>query len=150
MIYRLVTLDQARQQLNYDGTYADAQLLFRLDSVSRSLMDYIGPSSVALDGWTDSAGNPLVDENGDPLCEFLVVDSAGDPVLDSNGDLQYEVRAAEVDSSGNYVDCRSIIPGHVQAATVCAMAEWDNDRTGDVITPAVESLLRRTRDMAVI
>jgi hypothetical protein len=150
MIYRLVTLDQVRIQLNYDGTYADAQLLFRLDSVSRSLMDYIGPSSVALAGWTDSNGDPLVDDNGDPLAEFLVVDSNGDPVLDTNGDRLYELAVAQVDSSGNYVDCRSVIPGQVQAATICAMAEWDDDRTGEVITPAVESLLRRTRDPAVI
>ena len=150
MIYRLVTLDQIRTQLNYDGTYADSQLQFRLDQVSGAIMDYIGPSSVALEGWTDSAGFPLVDANGDPLCEFLLVDSNGDPILDSSGDFQFVIAPAVVDENGDYVECRSLIPSQVQAATVCAMAAWDHDRSVDLLTPAVESLLRRTRDPAVV
>jgi hypothetical protein len=150
MIYRLVTLDQVRTQLNYDGTYADSQLLFRLDSVSRALMDYIGPSSAALAGWTDSSGMPLVDADGDPLCLFLLVDSNGDPLLDSSGERQYELDVAQVDSSGDYIGCSSVIPGEVQAATICAMSAWDDNRSGEVITPAVESLLRRHRDPAVV
>ena len=149
MMYRLVTLAQVRTQLNYDGSYADAQLLFRLDAISRAIIDYIG-SSVALNGWTDSNGDPLVDATGDPLCEFLLVDSNGDPLLDSNGDWQYLIGPGEVDENGDYVNCRSIIPGQVQAATVCAMATWDDARGADPLTPAVESLLARTRDPAVI
>ena len=149
MMYRLVTLNQVRTQLNYDGTYADAQLLFRLDALSRAIMDYIG-SSAALNGWTDSNGEPLVDDNGDPLAEFLLVDSSGVPILDSNGDKQYFTDEATVDSNGDYVDCWSIIPGQVQAATVCAMATWDDSRGADPLTQAVQSLLARTRDPAVI
>jgi hypothetical protein len=38
----------------------------------------------------------------------------------------------------------------VQAATICAMSAWDDNRSGEVITPAVESLLRRQRDPAVV
>src|SRR4029077_14121077 len=103
MIYRLVTLDQVRTQLNYDGTYADSQLQFRLDAVSGAIMDYIGPSSVALEGGTASAASRRVDPSGGPLCESLLVDSAGDPVLDSAGDFQFFIAPAQVDSSGDYV-----------------------------------------------
>lgn len=151
MNYRLVTLEQVRTQLNYDGTYADAQLLFRLETVSASIIDFIGEHSEQwAEGWTDSNGDPLVDDDGNPLARYLVVDSNGDAILDSNGDRQYTVGVAVLDSNGAYVGGVSVVPGHVQAATICAMAAWDDQRAVDIITPAVKSLLQRTRRPVVV
>jgi hypothetical protein len=51
----------------------------------------------------------------------LLTDSSGDPATDSSG--------------------ASVVPGAVRAAVICAMASWDEDRTVDILTPAVIALL---------
>jgi hypothetical protein len=110
---RLVSLAEVKRQLVYDNSLSDAQLTFRLETVSAVIMDYIGtPVEGDLDGWTDSSGQPLME-------------TTGDPATDTNGD--------------------SLIPGPVQAATICAMAAWDENRGANLITPAVVSLLMRLR-----
>lgn len=146
MIYRLVTLAEVKRQLVYDNALSDAALTFRLEAVSGVIIDFIGEHSEQwMEGWTDSNGDPLVDDDGNPLVWVLVVDSNGDAILDSNGDRQYDVAVQEVDSNGNIVNGVSVVPQHVQAATICAMAAWDEQRGADLLTPAVKSLLQRTR-----
>ena len=151
MSYRLVTLAEVKRQLVYDNALSDAALSFRLEAVSGVIVNFIGEHSAAgLEGWCDSNGEPFVDDDGNPLALHLIVDSNGDAILDSNGDRQYEAADPEYDSNGDLASGESVIPEHVQAATICAMAAWDEQRGADLITPAVKSLLARTRRPVVV
>jgi hypothetical protein len=151
MRYRLVTLAEVRRQLVYDNTLSDAALTFRLESASAMVMDFIGShSETGLDGWADSNGLPLIDDEGNPLASYLVVDSNGDAILDSNGDRQFTIADPVFDSNGEYTNGgQSIVPGWVEYAVICQMNDWDENR-GAELSPAVKSLLARTRRPVVV
>lgn len=136
MFFRLVTVDEAKDQLSVLHSSDDARIGRLVLDASQIVMDYIGTGSLSIDGWTDSDGKPLVDENGDPQ-RVPIVDSNGDPVLDTNGDpTYYEI---------------SMIPGPVRKATLLVIGNLDDDREGlrDPLTPGVASLLARFRDPPV-
>ncbi len=139
-VYRLVTLAEAKEQLEIVGNDEDAKINRRVLRASQIIMDYLKRSPF-LRGWCDTSGIPLVDINGDPLR----IGAIG--TLDSNGDFQLTLN-----SNGDPVDAGvSIIPGQVQEACLLVIARGDDDREGekDPLSPAVESLLMRFRDPAV-
>lgn len=152
--YRLVTLDEVKQNSAYDSDADDVKLRQIVDDASQIVMNYLeaawarvrqfsGDDDVtdqeiaayqkAFGSWTDSSGMPLVDSStGDPLIVDYDFDSNGDPLTDSNGD---------------YIGGHSIIPGPVHRATllVADVLITHPDGTVDPITPAVVSLLVRFR-----
>ena len=113
--------------------------LVSLDEVKRQLVYDNALSDAALTFRLEAVSGALVDFIGEHSEHGLDgwADSGG-PFVDSNGD-------PELDSNGV-----SIVPAHVQAATICAMAAWDEQRGADLITPAVKSLLARTRRPVVV
>lgn len=62
---RLVTLEQASAHCRRDSGDDDADFELKVEGASEMVMDYISESAKA--AWTDSAGEPLEDSNGDPL-----------------------------------------------------------------------------------
>jgi hypothetical protein len=61
----LVTLQQARDHLRSDDTADNNDLTLKIHAASAIVVDYIqGPG---IDGFTDSAGDVLLDSNGEPL-----------------------------------------------------------------------------------
>lgn len=70
---RLVTLQQASDHLRRDTTADDADLLLKIEAASEAVMGYLGDAAEA---WTDSAGEPLEDSNGDAMDVPRVVQSA--------------------------------------------------------------------------
>lgn len=141
-LFRLVTLQEAKDQLSVLHASDDAEIDRLVIDASQIVMDYIGTDSLAIDGWTDTAGLPLVDADGNPLR----VGAAGG--LNTAG-----VFVLDVDSNGDAIDAGvSIIPGPVRKATLLLVARLDDDREGkdgDPISPAVASLLARYRDPPV-
>lgn len=140
MIYRLVTVAEARENLGYVETEQDARINRLVLDASQIIMNYL-KSSPFLDGWTDTSGIPLVDRDGNPLR----IGAVG--MLDENGEFQLAV-----DSNGDPIDeGQSIIPGQVRSATLLVINALDEDREGkrDPLSPAVESLLMRFRDPAL-
>lgn len=145
--FRLVTLAEAKDQLSIVGDEDDKRIDRLVLDASQAIMNYL-KISPALDGWTDTAGIPLVDANGDPLR----IGAVGG--LNTAGVFVYTY--AEYDTAGNGIGDPidvgiSIVPGPVRLATFVAIAALDDDREGakDPITPAVVSLLERMRDPAM-
>jgi hypothetical protein len=140
-LYRLVTLAEAKEHLGVLVNDDDVRIDRLVLDVSQIIMDYIGGSSAALNGWTDTSGAPLVDANGNPsrIGAVGTLDSAGNftLTLDSNGD--------PIDEGV------SSVPGPVRNATLLAIANLDDDREGtrNALSPGVESLLARFRDPPV-
>jgi hypothetical protein len=140
MIYRLVTLAEAKANARYDSTADDADIDRLVIDASQFVMDYLESTNPDLQplfsSWTDADGFPLVDDDGNPIIIDYETDSNGDPLLDSNGD---------------YIGGQSIIPGPVRRATLLAIASLDQNREGelDPITPAVRALLTRFRPPTV-
>lgn len=140
LLYRLVTVEEARDQLSILEHEEDVRINRLVLDASQIVMDYL-KSSPALEGWTDTSGAPLVDADGNPI----MVGAAG--MLDEAGNF-----VLATDSSGMPIDAgHSIIPGPVRAATLLIIAALDDDREGkrEPISPAVESLLARFRDPAM-
>ena len=134
-LYRLVTLEEAKEQLEMLDGGEDAKIDRRIIRASQTIMDYL-QGSPFLHGWTDTSGIPLVDADGNPLR----IGALG--VLDTAGDFVFTL-----DSAGNPVNAGvSIVPGHVQEACLLLIARGDDDREGDKdqLSPAIESLLRRS------
>lgn len=136
-LYRLVSVEQAKANMRILHSFEDATLDELVIQASHAVMDYVGADSLALDGWCDTNGLPLVDADGNPQRIGAEVDSNGDLVLDSAGD--------PVD------DGISIIPGPVQRATLVTIANWYDDAEGlrDGLPVAAQSLLVRFRDPPV-
>lgn len=156
-MYRLVTLEEAKQNANYDSDADDVKLAQIVDDASQLVMNYLEAAwarvrqfsgaddvtdqelaqyTAAFGGWTDSNGLPLVDSSGDPLIVDYDTDSNGDALTDSNGD---------------FIGGHSIIPGPVRRATLLATAVLIAypDGSTDPITAAVKSLLVRYRPATV-
>lgn len=62
---RLVSLHQASDHLRRDTDADDADLEVKVEAASELVMEYI--SDASKEGWTDSAGDPFPDSNGDAL-----------------------------------------------------------------------------------
>jgi Phage gp6-like head-tail connector protein len=141
VLYRLVTLEEAKEQVSILASFDDARLNRLIIRASQAIIDYLDNGS-GTEGWTDTAGNPLVDADGNPQR----IGAQGH--LDSNGDF-----VLDLDTSGEPINAGiSIVPGHVQEATLVLIAASDDDREGwkgDPINAAVQSLLARTRDPPV-
>lgn len=148
-LYRLVTVDEAKDQLSILDDEDNARVNRLVLDASQIVMNYL-KSSPALAGWCDTSGLPLVDANGDPqrVGATGTLNTAGDFILtlDSNGDPVN--------------DGISIIPGPVRVATLLIIAALDAEREAigrpgvpqewlDPISPAVESVLMRYRDPAL-
>lgn len=139
-IYRLVTLAEAKDQLSIVDSAEDARIDRITINASQIIMNYLKRSPF-LDGWTNTAGIPLVDTNGNPLR------IGGVGHLDTNGEF-----VLDLDTNGNPIDAGiSVIPGMVQEATLLVIAALDDDREGltDPISVGVQSLLMRYRDPAI-
>ena len=141
-LFRLVSLQDVKDQLGILDTEDDRRLDTLIIDASQDIMDYLGEqvgggTSPFLDGWCDSFGMPLVDEDGNPERVGATIDSGGELVLDSNGDpVNIGI---------------SIIPGPVRRATLLHIANLDDDREGhgDSLSIGVQNLLMRLRDPAV-
>lgn len=136
-LYRLVSLEQAKANMRILHSFEDATLGELVIQASHAVMDYIGDESLALDGWCDTNGLPLVDADGNPQRVGADVDTNGDLLLDTAGD---PINAGI-----------SIVPGPVQRATLVTIANWYDDAEGlrDGIPLAAQSLLARFRDPPV-
>lgn len=133
--FRLVTLQEAKDHLGLLDTEDDARVDRLVLDASQKIMRYINTGT---DDWTDTAGVPLVDANGDPQRVNAVghIDSSGAFVLD-------------LDTAGDVIDAGdSIIPGGVRLATLVLIGRLDDQReaSDDPLSPAVVSLLSDYHD----
>lgn len=135
MSYRLVTLSDAKSQLAYDDSAHDAELTFRLEAVSGAIMNYLSSAWARTRQFSGDASDEEIAAADRAFGDWT--DSSGTVLTDSSGD-------PATDSSG-----ASVVPGAVRAAVICALAAWDEDRTVDLITPAVRSLLTQYRNPTV-
>jgi hypothetical protein len=138
-LFRLVTLAEAKDHLAILDSADDRRIDRLVFDASQLVMDYIGTNSLALGGWCDTSGKPLVDDNGDPLRVGALghLNTAGDFVLD-------------LDTNGDPINIGvSVIPGPVRAATLLVIGNMDAKRGEDdganPISAGVESLLARYR-----
>lgn len=160
-LYRLVTVDEAKDQLAIIGTEHDARIRRLVWDASQIIINFLQATPAwdyISDGWTESPGEPLMDSAGNPRRVGgqyePELDSVGDPVIDSNGDVVPAVDSNGdiiyvLDSSGEPVDNgQSIIPGPIRIATFLVIAALDEDREGkrDPISPAVLSVLANYLD----
>ena len=121
MSFRLVTVADAKANLRIvDDDYDATDFAGIVNDASAIVMDYLRGSD-ALD-----VGSGWTDSSGNAL-----TDSTGDPATDSAGE--------------------SVVPRHVRRATLLVIGALFEAREGqtDPITPAVISLLRRTRDPSI-
>lgn len=72
----LVTLQQARDQIRSDTTDDDNHLTLNIHAASKAVMNYLKSTRPYILE-VDSAGDPVLDSNGDPV---YFHDSAGDVV----------------------------------------------------------------------
>lgn len=118
MTFRLVTVADAKANLRVLDADLDAtDFAGIVEDASAIVMDYLAGSAAL------AVGNGWTDSNGE-----LITDSTGDPATDSNGD--------------------SVVPKYVRRATLLVIGALYENREGqtDPLTPAVVSILRRTRD----
>lgn len=155
-LYRLVTVDEAKDQLGIIGSEHDARIRRLVWDASqiivRALQGTAAWATVSV-GWTDSNGDPLMDSDGNPTRVGgqyePELDTDGDPMVDTNGDV-IPARDSNgdviyvLDTTGDPIDNgQSVIPGPVRIATFLVICALDEDREGkrDPFSPAVRSVL---------
>lgn len=158
MAYALLTLEEAKFDLQIEHDRDDARLAELIDDASKKVLARIG-ASLALVGYTDTEGNLLVDALGEPLFAHypravyetekqldtngdLVLDTNGDPVaaLDTNGEPIYllDTNLAKIPAVNRH--------GALRRATSLVVANFYQRSFDDPFSPAVDSLLSEVRD----
>lgn len=112
MTFRLITLDELKRNLGYDGiTDQDERLTELAEDASELVINYIGDSNPSCyAGWASTSGIPLVDTNGDP----------------------------ELDTNGESVVPRAV---RRATLLVAGALDKDREGQTDPITEAVKSIL---------